>query len=189
MKPLRNHGLSEDEIRVLEKVPSHTFVAATTFLDAVTSAGLTWTEGKLVLASLLEKELIVDLNADTLDYDHGVCDRTPLGDLACGVFISIVKVDDGTFEIRNPPSYHQRIAGEHQGSVFHSTSYEDAFRTAKKYGLRGAAVLNVEQNGEAIPVDYLETLQDSCTIGGEPAPNVAWNWEKLKVALIGERPV
>ncbi|MCZ7861689.1 hypothetical protein O9X98_09770 [Agrobacterium salinitolerans] len=182
MALIAKNQLSGAELEVLTKIPSHTFVAATTFIDAVTSAGMTWDDGKAVLASLLQKELIVDLNEDTLDDDYGVCDRTPLGDLVLGVYISIQEEKAGTFKVSNPLTYHQRVAGGLQGSVYYSDSYENALLTAKSCGVLGATIVVITQNGEVTPVDYLETSQDSCSIGN-PAPNVSWNWKKLKSAL------
>lgn len=183
MVKLPKFELSSSEVKLLRAVPSHTLVAATTFLDAVTYAGMTWLQGKSVLSSLLEKELIVDLNADTLEDDHGVCDRTPLGDLALGIFISIRKTKGGEFEITNPPTNHEYLDGLHQGSVYDATSFEKAVEVAKNLFVCGAAIVHFDTENVASVIGYKRTSQEHYRATGAPAFNVSWDWEKLEQAL------
>jgi hypothetical protein len=182
MPSLTTKDLTEIEIEVLKNIPPHTFLGAVEFTYATSKAGLSWTEGKPVLASLLEKALIADLNADTLESNLGICDRTPLGDLALGVFIAIRERADGIFVVSNPPTYHEHIAGWTSGSEYLSDSYQEALLIAREEGVDGAAIVIVGQDGEITAADYVQTTQDSDGLG-KAAPNVSWNWAMLRQAL------
>ncbi|MCS4089979.1 hypothetical protein [Rhizobium sp. BK176] len=150
--------LNDDERRLMAEIPPQHLGCAVPFQYAAERAGFDWETGKKMLQSFLDRKLIWDLNEDTLTDTLGICDRTRLGDLEMGVYISISRERNGTHRVHRPSTGHERREGNFDGKEVYLDTRKEAVDLAfEGMRLKGINIVSIRRDGHVDVIGYIES--------------------------------